>query len=194
MSIIQKRNPETPEILASDFPTCWVPIEQQELAAPGTFTINPPILNTYRNLALFCQLRSVAAAENDWAFMRFNNDGGANYAWTYKYGRGDNAFFANALGGQTGIRIGLIEAGNSFANLYTPFTIWIPGYKFADRVTMPYASNSGAFGDMSVPADFFITDCRGLWTSLNPVIRVDLWALTGTNFSAKSRVELYGIL
>ena len=192
---VQIRNPDLVGTLRADFPLGWVPIYQEELAAPGTFTINPPIPNTYRNLALFCQLRSDAQAELDYVALTFNNDGGANYVWACKYAQASNAFAATgSVAPPTYIRIATIEAISSRANNYTPFTIWIPGYKFDDREKWAYCSNSGAFGNQSALADLYIVDCRGTWRSQNAITRIDLDPLNGTNFAANSRVELYGIL
>jgi len=197
MSVTQTRNPELPEILAPDFPICWVPIHQEELGAGGgTFTINPPIPNTYRNLALFCQLRSDDAngVELDFVNLTLNNDGGANYDYAWFRARADNNLQAGGATGANFIQIGQIEAANSRANVFTPLIIWIQGYKFADREKMVYCSNSGAFGDRSAVADLFIRLDRGAWRSQVAITRIDLVPQNGTKFEEKSRVELYGIL
>jgi len=193
---VQVRNPGQVGLLRADFPLGWIPLYQEELAAPGTFTINMPIPDTYRNLALFCQLRSDdAQTELDTVALTFNNDGAANYIWACKFAQASNAFTATgSIAPPTYIQIAIIEAGSSRANNYTPFTIWIPGYKFDDREKWAYCSNSGAFGDQSALADLYIADCRGMWRSQNVITRMDLAPVNGTNFTANSRVELYGVL
>jgi len=132
--------------------------------------------------------------ENDVVLLTFNNDGGPNYDYVRFRARADNNLQAGGNTGQNAMQIAQIEAANSRANVFTPVVIWIQGYKFADREKIAYSSNSGALGDRSALADMFIRFDRGAWRSQVAITRIDLGLLNGTNFEAKSRVELYGIL
>jgi hypothetical protein len=150
--------------------------------------------DSYRDLMLPCQARSDQATEYDNAAMRFNNDSGNNYDWVYKGAHAGNVFAASGGAGVNLIRIAQIEAANSRANVFTPFVIWIQGYRFTDRETLAYSSNSGRFGDRSGLVDLFIRDHRGAWRSQNAVTRIDLFPTTGPNFVSGSRFTLYGLL
>lgn len=169
-------------------------IDEEVLAAPGTFTFTG-LDQAYRDLALACQLRSDRAAENDAVALRFNNDGGAaQYTWMVKMAQASNVFTATGTTAATELRVGGCEAANSRANNYTPFMVWVQGYRFADREKWAYSSNSGAFGNQSALADLYIIDYRGMWKSQAAVARIDLFPALGTNFVAGSRVTVYGIL
>lgn len=170
-------------------------IDEEVLAAPGTFTFTG-LDQAYRDLMLACQLRSDDAdgVENDLVALTFNNDGGANYDYVAKYGRADNVFAAGGVIGNTYIEIAMCEAANSRANVFTPFTVWVQGYRFTDREKIAYCSNSGALGNRSALADLYIQENRGAWRSQNAITRVDLNPVNGTNFAAGSRVTVYGRL
>lgn len=198
MPITQIRNPETPEILAPDFPICWVPIEQFVLTGDDviSFTGIPP---TYRNLALAFQARSNVAAEGESMAITFNGDKvalNANYDWMRSRAQASNVFAATGVIGDDYIHIATIEGANSRAANWTPSIIYIQGYALTDREKWAWCSNSGSFGDVSALADMYISDNRGRWKKapIAAINRIDLDPIAGTDFKAGSIFQLYGIL
>lgn len=198
MPITQIRNPETPEVLAPDFPICWVPIAQFVLTGDDviSFTGIPP---TYRNLALAFQARSDVNAEGDNMHMTFNGDSAganANYDWMRKWALASNAFTADGAIGDDYIRIAHIDGNTATAFSFPVSIIYIQGYALTDRLKWAWCSNSGAFGNISGLADMLILDARGRWKKDKALAinRIDLEPDGGTDFKAGSIFQLYGIL
>ena len=170
------------------------PIAEEVFIGSDTSVTFDSIPGGYRHLMLSGWARTDRAAENDGVGLRFNNDGGNNYDWMFKYGQASNVFAASGTLATTNIGVALIEAANSRANVFAPFNIWILWYRLTTCEKWAFCSNSGAFGDRSALADLYIQDRRGAWRNSNAITRIDLFPTTGPNFVAGCRFTLYGVL
>lgn len=196
MPIVQVRNPETPEVLAPEFPICWVPICQTVLTAPAATVRLPAGAGTlsvaYRSLVLHSRARSVAVAINDFLYMRFNGDAGANYNWQSHRASGANVNLGSLSVGQNEIRIGIIGGANATANRFDFSKTVIPDYAITGQRRVAL-SEYGALANL-IAANTYVGQIYGDWSNIvNAITDITLFA-SGGNLDTDSRFSLYGIL
>ena len=78
------------------------------------------ISNAYSALMILCRIRGATAGTNTGAFIRFNNDSGANYSYVDTGGVG--------AAGQTAANLGSVAASTATANDIGEFCAYVPGY------------------------------------------------------------------
>jgi hypothetical protein len=133
------------------------------------------------------QIRMIGRGEADGSiFVRLNNDSGANYARHRIMGNGNSLFpggYANQSGGYR-ITNGLPD-DTSLTNEFGPAVIDILDFASPNKNTTLRAL-SGAASDY-----YNIQLSSGLWIDTAAVTTIMVYS--GTQFSARSRISLYGV-
>lgn len=157
-------------------------------AASVTFTGIPQI---FRNLMIWCQVRTDNASESDGFLLRFNNDTGANYDWQRLQGNSATVT-AVAARANTFIQAGSVDAANARANNFSLTEMHISGYARNDAEKW-VITFSGTFGDVSADTDLNVILRAGRWRNTTPISSITLLPQTGTNLVSGSRFQLYGV-
>ncbi|UYN89883.1 MAG: hypothetical protein KIT08_01270 [Anaerolineales bacterium] len=158
-----------------------------ELGAPANFTF-PNISQAYDTLILVASLRSVLSGggNNDNVRIRFNNDAGNNYGYSYL----TQVSTTVAGVGNTGLSyIPFLYAptADATALVYASLFMVIPWYSEAvNHKTVTLHGHTGSN----------LTNFKGGATWMNPtpqaITRIDISPLVGANFAAGSKAALFG--
>lgn len=145
---------------------------------------------TYKHLKLVAQLRGAEAAENVAPLVRFNNDSGANYKWTFIYTatNAGSAFATLESDGTTSARIGLCPANSADAGSAVTVEMLISSY--AGTTFWKQLVYHGISSNISNVAHEF--NGGGSWQSTAAITRVTLLPDVG-NWLAGSRLTIYGL-
>lgn len=162
-------------------PSAWTVIDSETLAAPASSVSFTGISDTYRMFRVTAYIVKDGSAGS--AYLRFNNDSGANYDHQRLTGNGTSVAAARVTG-DTEIDATVTVGANQLATL--DFTI-------AKQVTGSAAMVVGAatFADTTPALD--IDRRAGRWNNTTDLIsRIDLISGSG-NFAAGTTVVLEGL-
>lgn len=122
--------------------------------------------------------------------MRFNNDSGANYDLQYAQYNGTSGS-VNATVNQTSFSeagiatIAFIPGAAAGANIHLESTIWIRDYS---RTTTRYKG----FTAQSFTGVLYLVMAGGEWSDTDPIDRVTIFPLAGSDFLAGTRCRVRG--
>jgi len=157
-------------------------------AAAANFDITS-LTQEYAHLRLIAQLRGDNASLNVGAYLRFNNDSGANYNGQRLAAGAATVTAAEALAG-TGAHIGYCAAGSAGAGRAAIFGVDIPNYSQAVFHKQLVSLNNRNDSDTTAQTDIehFISN----WKNTAAINRITLYPNSG-NFAVGSRCTLYGL-
>lgn len=142
---------------------------------------------TFRSLLLVWQGVSSTSANEDGAYIRFNNDSGSNY--DYQELSVLNTTVAGApSAGATFMRIGSMKAASGTASKAGCGFVLIPSYAETTNHKVAVGGNFSMYN--TAASGLRVGVVGGLWRSTSAVTRVQFGAQAG-NFTG--RVSLYGI-
>lgn len=159
--------------------TAWTPLANVTLGANAATVTFSSISQSYRDLVLVATVRGTAAQTEDYAYLRFNGDAGANYSRIEMNGNGSTASaaqFSNL------IPITMVAA-NGTANSYGLNKMDIFDYSASDKYKIvSYRLNPETITDLGL----------GRWSNTAAITSLSCVAYTGS-FAAGSSFALYGI-
>jgi len=174
-------------------PGAWAVISDQTLGADtATISFNS-IPNTYKHLEIICYGRITENTGDDYAWLQFNNDTGANYDFEFAYFSGSSTTGSNGNTDQTGIKLAIFPAATSQRSLQAGITrITIANYAnttFEKALLSDSGDASSGGGWNNTP---FRTMHSGFWRNTAAITSILLYLPNGGNFRAGSRFTLYG--
>lgn len=134
------------------------------------------IPDTYRTLVLDVRLRGALSANATALQGRFNNDSGTNYDRQRLLGNAAGAS-ADALVGQTSVRLGAAPAGTATAGKAGIVRVVIPSYAGTTFHKTARSSASWAVGETS--SDIFVEESTVVWRSTAAINRITIFPFSG---------------
>ncbi len=180
--------------IAAPFKGVMKQIAEVTVGAGGAASIDfQNIPAEYTHLMFMGSVRSEEAAVQDTVYIRFNGDAGANYTFIYSRVLGDSAW-TNATGSRAAneIRMAYVEAANSIANAFSPFTAMIPNYANTNKFTAIF-SDSFAMRDRAADNDLWMVKGNGYWEDTSAVDQITISLGGGDDIAEHSVFTLYGI-
>lgn len=165
------------------------PLADTTLASPAASVDLQSIPADFVSLLLVCFLRGDQAVTFTGAFIRLNNDTGANYDVQALQGSAASATAAEGLA-QTSMQVGMVPHASAGANLFSAVAVELPNYVQGTNhkaVNSQSALKIGTSTGNLVAASF-----AGFWRNAAAVNRLTLLMSSGS-FIAGSRVTLYGL-
>ncbi len=149
------------------------------------------ISQSFRNLALFCELRTDAAVELDVGRIRFNGDSAANYDIQTINGSSTTTS-ATVVRATASSSLYLSEGANSRASCFSPnFSII---FDYANSALEKFAIGlSSVYGDRSANTDLFASLRTIAWRNTAAITSIAIVPSAGPNFVSGSKFQLYGI-
>lgn len=149
------------------------------------------ITSIYKHLLFKCYVRTAVASLSDGFEMHINTDAGANYYYQYLLSDGAAAELAAEVLGATSYFAGNVDGNTAPANLFSSYDLKL--YNYANSTTNKVLTSYGQFkfGTATGGIQGFII--HGFWNSIVPISRVDLFTNSTSNYSAGTRVDLYGL-
>ena len=152
--------------------------------------VNTNYGSTYQHLQLRGLVRTNRSGQtNDTVLMTFNGDGGSNYFWHRLRGDGSSVT-SFAATSQASINLNdAVSAGNTAANIFTPFIMDIlDPFETSKNTTIrtlggQVASTYFGSGDVSLHS--------GAWNNTNAITTITFDGIG--DFIAGSRISLYGM-
>jgi hypothetical protein len=163
-------------------PSTYEPIATTTLGTAGTTITFTSIPSTYTDLKLVLSVSSFSTANEP--ILRFNNDSGANYAWTRMIGTGSSRT-SNRITG-----IGYLGFDQATSATGKPLLFSYDIFSYASSIFKPSsyfaANNIGVDGG-------YVMNSVGIWRSTATINRVDLALINGGNYNIGTMATLYGI-
>ena len=150
-------------------------------AASVTFSSIP---STYTDLVLLTSIR--CSTTEDTAYLRFNNDSGANYSFRRLISDGTTASSSSATA-QAQLALQFMAQSNYTANTFSNNAVYIPNIASSNQKSASFDSvnETNATNPRMLIA-------AGLWSGTAAINRLDLIPGLG-NFAQYSTFTLYGV-
>jgi len=159
-------------------PATYEPIATTTLSSTQTTVTFSSISSAYTDLRVVCVAKDTAGGT---AQIRFNNDTGANYSYTFIYGTGSSATSALA----TGTTFIAVSQANA-----TELCMWaVDIFSYAGSTRKTCLSFSASDQNGSGRTSQYV----GLWRSTSAINRIDI-ITNGSGFASGGTFTLYGIL
>lgn len=164
-------------------------IDKQQLLSDTTTITFSSIPGTYSHLRVMALGRITQAATDDYVYVRFNGDTGANYDEErfVVFGTSTNA---NQAFGQTKARIADFPGASAPANLPGSFDMFIPHYAGAVFEKIATIESGGKLSTSS--NDLYMRTHQIAWRSTAALTSIEL-SLASGDFLTGSIFSLYGI-
>lgn len=168
-------------------PLTYEPINTTTISSSVTNITFSSIPGTYTDLVLVASVFGSRAANADSLAIRFNNDSGSSYSYTYIIGESSAGAASARASNQTNIWVGNFTS-NSVAQ---PGVIIVQVQNYSNTTTnKTILSRQNAIAG----GTYNITGANvGLWRSTAAINSVTVRSETGSNFSSGSTFTLYGI-
>lgn len=161
------------------------------LSVAGTFDVSG-ISQAYNDLVLVLIARSNQVAISDNAYLRFNNDSAANYAWqNYQASGGTGSPFQIEGNSTTFIELGGVPAANAAASWFSMHEIAINGY--ASTTWMKITRAKSNFARSITTGDRNMRDYEGVWANTAAINRIQVNLGSGLYLTG-SQLRIYGRL
>jgi hypothetical protein len=145
------------------------------------------ISSAYTDLRLVLVARSSRIDNTDPIYVRFNNDTGTNYSYTFIFGDGSSVTSARNTSSDF-MQIGEMPAANATANVFNFCSMDIFSYAGSTNKTSLSTQSRDVNGTGRVDARVH------LWRSTSAINEVKLTSGSASNFVAGTTATLYGIL
>lgn len=132
--------------------------------------------------------RSADAAISNNLLLRFNNDSGGNYDWSWVY---NGAATPQGAAGNlaTSAIVGKTQSATGIANTAAATELTIPGYD----LTTFYKSGVGRSGALDTSGNAYSVASAFQWRSTAAITRLAVFSAGGGNLIAGSRLIVYGM-
>lgn len=167
---------------------CGQLIASTVLAADAASVAFATIAATFKHLVIPYYARGDRAATTDGVGLQFNADTGNNYDSLRvgnRNGAGDVQAFATGA-----MQVGVMTGANATANKFTHGRIEINHY--ANAVNHKIVAAYSSFHITTANTDWWWYWASGEWKNAAAITAILLLPITGANFKAGSRFELYG--
>ncbi len=145
----------------------------------------------YDSLALICAIRSEIALTASTVALRFNADGGANYAYQRDISW-ENSRLTSTIRAQTSGIIGTVDGATARASAFSPLLIDIPEY--ANTNMEKRAISRGAIiAALATDANMEIHLGQFHWNSAAAITSITVLSPGGADIAEHSTLTLYGI-
>lgn len=147
------------------------------------------ISSGYKALYLVAQLRGASTVTQDTLRLQFNGDTGANYDYNLLQHNDGNSAIVGVIG-STGsfIRAGTLTCDGAPTGSASVYTLTIPNYAGVTWQKELQAQSFDRFGTASLTREYV----GGVWRSTAGITAIKLFAASGGNLMANSRVTLWG--
>jgi hypothetical protein len=172
------------------------PIQSQVISNGGSgvssVTFNTG-LSGYNSLVMFCNIRSMTAAERDDIAIRFNGDSGSNYDFQQLYCNGSTTIGTDNLLAITTWPAAFVDAANARANSFSGCSFEFIGYENTNTEKWCF-SKSATMGNVSAASDSYMMYRAGRWRNTAAITSIVFYTLSGANIADNSIFSLYGVV
>jgi hypothetical protein len=145
---------------------------------------------TGRHLEIIASLRSTASAESTQLRCRCNGDTGSNYNflnWDVAKGVSLSDIIESESFAVAQMELGLIQAANGQANIYSPVRVYTPDYLGSHFKRFRF---NGARVESLVFKFTFTQVGQGIWKDTSEIDEISIFPASG-NFTGSSQASLY---